>query len=333
MVQLGMTMTKSKLTILQTVYPPISNSLAYQLEKDPEVEARFRESDFYMIAARAEARLREPEIDQKKGTLSFDFIVGALPPVKFIIDLLELPGLAQLKGSSFHLEFDGEGRGFRIWSDEPHAEGSELLEWFTTESLLWHASRRRPGIRKVKQLRELSTFDLLYVGIAKTGDSFDRLFGNGHTARTNILANEPQRYPGARPSDETFLFLFKAEPVIMTTFELDHEFTDEDLSGDFEAKRIVADAEKAFVSLLKPEYNITRFKSYPKGADGLYGQGYDRYGYAIGEEFAFNTAHGSFRGGVDANGMISAEADAIFVEGDAVRLFKSGMDFSASGPE
>lgn len=324
-----MTKTMSKLSVLQTVYPPISNSLAYRLEKDPEVEARFRESDFYMIAGRAEARLRNPQIDQKEGTLRFDFIVGDADPVEFVINLLELPGIAALHGATFQLEFDDAGRGFRLWDAEPHAAESNILEWFTTESLLWHASRGRSGIRPVKKLRELSTFNLLYVGIAKTGDSFDRLFGNGHTARTNILANEPQRYPGARPSDETFLFLLKVEPLIMTTFELDHDFTNADIDGSYDAKRIVADAEKAFVSLLKPEYNITRFKSYPKGADGLYGQGFTRYGYTIGEKFAFNTPHGTFRGDVDQHGMITNGGDAIFVEGDEVKLFQAGIAFSS----
>lgn len=322
-----MTNTKSKLTVLQTVYPPISNSLAYRLENDPEVEACFRESDFYMIAARQEARLRNLRIDDTEWTLRFDFVIGDREPVEFVIDIFDLPGVSAYGGGTCQLEFDDEGRGFRLWSGEPHGDSSELLEWFTTESLLWYAARRRPGIREVKRLRELSTFDLLYVGIAKTGDSFDRLFGNGHTARTNILANEPQRYPGARPSDETFLLLFRAEPLIMSTFEFNHEFTDEDFNGEYDAKRIVADAEKAFVSLLKPEYNVTRFKSYPKGKDGLYEQGYDRYGYTIGEEFVLNTAHGSFCGGLDAGGMIAADADTIFVEGDEVRLLKAGVNF------
>jgi hypothetical protein len=37
-----------------------------------------------------------------------------------------------------------------------------------------------------------------YVGIARKSDTFDRLFKRGHKAHIDILANEPQRYPGAR---------------------------------------------------------------------------------------------------------------------------------------
>lgn len=170
---------------------------------------------------------------------------------------------------------------------------------------------------------------MLYVGIAKEGDSFDRLLARGHKARQEILANEPQRLPGACVSDETFLFMFMADPLFIQTFELDHEFTDGDLEPSYDAKRIVADAEKAFVNLLKPQYNVQLFKNYPKGADGLYGSDLVRYGYVIAEQFAFNTAHGMIRGGVRDDGMINNDADAIFVEGDTVKLFRSGIDFPA----
>jgi hypothetical protein len=60
-----------------------------------------------------------------------------------------------------------------------------------------------------------------------------------------------------------------------------------------------------------------------------YGTGFRRYGYVIGEQMAFNTAHGKVRGGVRADGMITNDADAIFVEGDTVTFFRSGVDFLA----
>jgi hypothetical protein len=44
---------------------------------------------------------------------------------------------------------------------------------------------------------------------------------------------------------------------------------------------------------------------------------------------AFNTAHGTIRGGLADSGMINNDADAIFVEGDTVSFFKSGVDFPA----
>jgi hypothetical protein len=217
--------------------------------------------------------------------------------------------------------FSGRGNG------PLGAEGSDVLNWFTTEKLLWDKNRGISGIEGLEHVRDLMTYDLLYVGIATKGDTFDRLFKRGHKARMDILANEPQRYPGARVTDEVYLFPFRIDPLLVQAFELDHEFTEVDFAGEMDRKRILADAEKAFVSLLKPQYNIVTFNNYPKGVDGLYGTGIDRYGYLIGESIAFNTAHGRIRGARDPRGTISNEADFIFVDGDEVSLYVSGVDF------
>ena len=84
-------------------------------------------------------------------------------------------------------------------------------------------------------------------------------------------------------------------------------------------------AKNQAVSLFK--YNKQQFFAYPRGKDGPYGEDYLRYGYVIGEEMAFNTAHGTVRGGLGPMGMISNDADAIFVEGETVTLHRAGIDF------
>lgn len=316
-----MTYTKNKLTVLTTVYPPISNADAVRLMRIPAVEEMLRTSDFYMIGARAQARLSNPRFDHDRNEMNFDFLIGDEPPCPVRVALQELPGVKALEGEKFIVEFDEAGAGFRVWDKAGPKADEEPAEWFTTEKLLWDRTRGRPGIYGLDNCRDLATYDLLYVGIAKVGDSFDRLLARGHKARQEILSSEHARAPGARPSDEIFLFLFKVEPLIMTTFDFDHEFSDEDMSGAYDAKRIVADAEKAFVHLLDPPYNREKFRNYPKGKDGLFGQGYQRYGYVIGEQMAFDTPHGRVRGGVDQFGMISNDADAIFVEGETVTLY------------
>lgn len=322
------TSTKSKLTFLETVYPPISNQEAVWLENDPEVEELLRQSDFYMIGGRAEAKYLDLVIDSDTYVATFDFAIGGdfRDPVE--IHIRNLPAVAASKAASFWIE--GGEKNIRVWDGPIGEPGSNVLEWFTTEKLIWDRSRGRAGIERFDRHREAATYDLLYVGIAKVGDSFDRLISNGHKARMQILGNEPQRYPGARVTDEIYLFLFNVQPLIMTTFEREHDFENEDFSGAFDQKRIVADAEKAFVSLLKPEYNVVKFASYPKGADGLYGSDYVRYGYVICEALAFNTAHGRIRGSRDAAiGFTTNDADSIFVEGNSVKLFVSGIDFPA----
>lgn len=331
MMTLSTTSTKSKLTFLETVYPPISNQEAVWLQDVPEVEALLRESDFYMIGGRAEARYLNLDFDPKTYILSFDFAIGDhfRDPVE--IHIQDLPAVQSLKAQS--LEIEAGEKIVRLWDGPINQPGSNVLEWFTTEKLIWDRSRGRAGIERFERHCEAATYDLLYVGIAKVGDSFDRLIDNGHKARMNILSNEPQRYPGSRVTDEIYLFLFKVNPLIMTTFEPEHDFENEDFSGGYDQKRVVADAEKAFVSLLKPQYNVQRFAKYPKGKDGLFGSNFVRYGYVIGESIIFNTAHGRIRGSRDSgSGFITNDADCIFVEGNAVKLFVSGVDFQGEPP-
>lgn len=162
-----MTTTKTKLTTLRTVYPPISNADAARFMKDPDVESLLRTSDFYMIGGRAQARLVDPAIDSASNDLTFGFVVGDKAPSPVRIALQELPGVKALKGKDFELEIDEAGSGFRVWDGATNGPGSNVVEWFTTEKLLWDRARNRPGIHGLANLRELATYDLLYVGIAK----------------------------------------------------------------------------------------------------------------------------------------------------------------------
>jgi hypothetical protein len=67
-----MTSTNHKLTLLTTVSPPISSAEAVRLMRAPVVEEMLRTSDFYMIGARAQALLSDPQFDQDTNTMSFD---------------------------------------------------------------------------------------------------------------------------------------------------------------------------------------------------------------------------------------------------------------------
>lgn len=328
----GRPTTRSKLSTLELVYPPLSNQEAVWMETDPQVEQILRESDFYMIVGRAEARYADVVFDPDLERITFRFLVGDTFSDDVVIDLMQLPTFADRQDHGYELEI-GE-KNIRIWTDTPEGEAAEVIDWFTTEKLLWERSRGRPGIVGFDLYREAATYDLLYVGIAKVGDTFDRLFKNGHATRTKILANEPQRRLGARVTDETYLLCFKVAPVAITTFALDHDFTDDDLDPSFSLKRIVADAEKAFVHLLDPSYNTQKFKNYPRGADGLYASAYDRYGYSLIENITLEAPNARFRGGRDVStGYISNEGDSIFVEGDNVRLLISGVDFPSDYAE
>jgi len=321
-----MAAVESKLSILQLVYPPMSNQEAHWLANDKEVEPLLRQSDFYMIGGRAEAKFRNLVVDTHNEVVTFDFAIGEAFTDAISISVRELPAVALKPGVDLAIEA-GE-KILRIWRIDDKEVRTELLEWFTTEKLLFDKSRGRSGISGFGRYQEAYIYDLLYVGIAKVGDSYDRLISKGHKSRMDILANEPQRLPGARVTDETFLFLFKVEPLFIKTFDLDHDFEDGDFEEGVEAKRIVADAEKAFVSLLDPKYNTVKYQSYPKGSDGLYGSQLVRYGYTVGENIEFKTPNASFRGSWDTSQEFFSNAgDCIFVEGDQVNLFLSGVHY------
>ena len=98
------TSTTSKLTFLETVYPPISNQEAVWLENDPEVEELLRQSDFYMIGGRAEAKYLNLVIDPETYIATFDFAIGDnfRDPVE--LHIRDLPAVEASEASSFWLE-------------------------------------------------------------------------------------------------------------------------------------------------------------------------------------------------------------------------------------
>ena len=323
------TYTRSQLSTLKLVFPPISNQEAVWFRDDPSVAAYLKRSDFYMIGGRPEAKFIEMAVDEDARVARFLVSMTGHSPDPVSIDLRALPGCRAKDPNELWVE-SGE-KFIRTWDGPPKEPGSEVVDWFTTEKLLVDRTHNAPGIGGLDRVLEFLVYDLLYVGIAKVGDSFERLIKNGHQARMEILGNEPQRSPGVRVTDEIFLFLFTIDPLIATTFEPNHDFDKGDLTGAMDKKRTVADAEKAYVSMLRPEYNVTTFTNYPEGKDGLFDSDLARYAYVIGEDLEFATPHGRIRGRRDTYGFPSNDADVIFVDGDQVSLLVSGVDFPSDG--
>lgn len=89
------------------------------------------------------------------------------------------------------------------------------------------------------------------------------------------------------------------------------------LNPTIDKKRIVADAEKAFTNVLQTKYNTIRYAKYPRGEDGLHGEGLDRYGYVIDEDLTFRTTTTTIRGCHKALERDALEAlDMIFISKD-----------------
>lgn len=323
------TSSKTKISILELVFPPFSSQEAVWFRNEPSIERHLRQSDFYMIGGKPECFFVNINLNENTYCIEFDIEMKGNIVSSGKINIRHLPFIAHLTMGSYKIRCQ---KKFIEFSDlDKENEKGLVIERFTPDNIFWYRSKYMKGIEGLDNYQELLKFDLLYVGIAKVGDSYDRLIKKGHTARMDILSNETPRYLSSRVTDEIFLFLFKINPLIFSTFNGNHNFTDHDINPTYDNKKIVADAEKAFVSLLLPQYNIVKFRNYPQSQDGLYDSGLDRYGYSISESLTFNTPHGTIKGWHDYLDIgISNEADLIFVEGDNVKLFISGEDFPAT---
>lgn len=323
-------MTEEKISTcsatLDLVAPPIPNSRAVDLVGNDVAESILRQSDFYMIAGRAQATFGNFRHESATNCLHFEIAVaGGKKDAGWIV----IDRTPHIRKSPDDLNIQVQWGDSQIAFFEIKDDGSKkVFAAFTPDDVLMRRGRKESVIDGFNSYLDLAAYDLLYVGIAKKSDTYERLFAKGHLARMEILAKEPQRYPGARVSDETYLFAFKVEPLMLKVFGPDSEINDDDLDFSYENRRLVADAEKAMVSLLRPPYNKTLYPNYPKGADGLSGSGLTSYTYAISEGMAFRTAYGTIKGGRERNFTISNEADFVMVKGDEVTFHTSGVDFA-----
>ena len=312
---------KFQFSSLSLVYPPVSNQEMYRLKNDTGVEEELRKSDFYMVVGRAEAKFQIVEVDQSSGDASLYLTVLGGPEAHGVLRPGQVPGAAEAP----NLMLESGDKILRVWDRPKEEPGAELLDWFTTEKLLYDRSHDHPAFHGFDNYRELATYDLFYVGIAKKGDSFERLVANGHKKRMDILANEPQRHPHSRVSDETYLLFFTIRTFGVQTFGPGDDMSEVGVDFTRERKRIVADAEKAFVKLLDPQYNDQKYATYPRSIDGLYGSGLRAYAYVIDENIVLNTGTATIKGAHDQLHPISNNADGILIRGEDVRLI-AGKD-------
>ena len=138
------TSEKSKVSVLKLVYPPISNQEAVWLQDDPEVAEILKSSDFYMIVGRTEAKFTDVHVDEDENAITLAMNVGTDLYDTVKIDIQRLPGIASANIESFWIE--AGDKNLRLWDGPIKKEGSSVLEWFTTEKLLFDRWRGRSGI-------------------------------------------------------------------------------------------------------------------------------------------------------------------------------------------
>jgi hypothetical protein len=312
------------LNSLRLVYPPFSNQEGEWFKDDKEVVALLKTSNLYMIGRRQEVLFEWDEAAIKntdpQSVKNLAVTLRSKDKTLAISGFLALPMFLEANAdSSKTFLFEFGDKLFRV-SD---SETGEVLWWYTTDHLLYWKAHGDPQLIGFENYRDLTKYELFYVGISNKQDSFQRLLENAHHARISILSNETQEIETARLTDEVILFFFTTSSTlirVMTTLE------DLDNFGSglpFTDSQVVADAEKAFVKLLKTQYNEEKFKSFPKGKDGLYASGLKGYVHLIDEDIEFTTSSSSFYGAFGHRGPWSVPSDAIKVEGDTATLIKA----------
>ncbi|MBW2737943.1 MAG: hypothetical protein JRE64_03645 [Deltaproteobacteria bacterium] len=317
---------KVQLNFLKLVYPPISNQEAEWLKDIPEVRAKLKYSNIYMIGQRAESKFEIPQqaIEEinETGVLPFKYCAGTTSS-DAIVDFNKLLKYHDVDPGRYEIKLEIGNKLIRIWKCHPETrEPINVIDWFTTEKLLFDKWRGHPSIGGLTNYRDFTKYYLHYVGISKKEDSLTRLVVKPHDKRIRILSNESPECHGSRVTDETVLFFFRVEPLRVTTIHTDEEINELINGIVFDNQRIIADSEKAFVHILESKYNTIRFSEYPKGKDGLYGTCLKRYGYVIGEDISFVTDSQDIVGGYTSDEKITECADLILIEGDQVALRK-----------
>ncbi|TDP80340.1 hypothetical protein DEU31_0773 [Brachybacterium sp. AG952] len=316
------------LNYLRLVYPPVSSFEAEYIASDSEVKAVLEDSNFYMIAKRPQIFFGHPEISSDDTLLTLPLKM-TLDTGETVEDCAEI-NLDELPSSSPHaditLSFDEGHKFFSIHegsASEVDADRAPLLDWFTTEKLLFDRWRNKPGISGLHHLRKFTNYELLYVGISNENNTGVRLFSGSHEARQRILNNEFAIYGGGRISEEIYLFAFDIEPVSVRTLALTDRLTGHPGGPDFlEKKKVIADAEKAFIDLLGVKYNRTKYENYPKGKDGLHTSGLSGYMYQIAESITLVAENCTFRGDRDLlTGYPTNCANALVIRDELTTVF------------
>ncbi|MDH6252454.1 hypothetical protein M2347_002181 [Chryseobacterium sp. H1D6B] len=318
---------RSQIHQLELVYPPVSNQEAEWLKDFPDVQKEISKSNLYFIGQKPETFFEFPSEEDVQRTLinerklRFDIICGdkrspCILDINLMCDFYTVP-------REVEIEFEIGKKVITIWRMD--GENPEVFEWFFTEKLIFDKSRKKPFILEFDDFSEFFTYHLHYVGISKSQTSFERLIVKAHDKRLRILTNEHPLTTGSRVTDEIILFFFriKSQEIKQYLSEADWDELGENELEDH--IRIIADAEKAFVSVIDTKYNEVKFREYPVSVDGLSGSKVNRLSYVIDENITFLTDSVSLVSKRDSFFQTESFSDFVSIDFDEekVELFKA----------
>lgn len=298
---------------LNLVYPPISNQEGVWFWEDKEVREYVKSSKLYMLVHRKELKFLDVDLKEiPRGIFRFRISMGEYQSSYFSYQFTD--NLAMLIEECGALDIEEGEKLFRI----KKAETGDVLYWATPDKILYDSITQNIVLESEHSvdIELFQKIDLLYVGISKNNDSFSRLFEKAHHGRLNILSNENTKDKSSRMTDELMILLFEVTwfniNVLNSIDAIDDLFSYTD-----DEQAIVADAEKAFVSMLESKYNEVKFRQYPKGKDGLFSKGLQGYSYSINYDLTLSTDKASLVGKYE-----NFNRDSIIIHGNEVELFK-----------
>jgi hypothetical protein len=317
---------KTQINILRLVAPPITNYDAERLKDDKEAKSwkeALSSSNLYMIVQCYESFFiyNEGELYDsisESFTLKLKIVVDNIES-SFEINLYEFANLygVNLEKSKISFGFNKSSIIFSELEIETNAK-IRTIETMTPKRVLALKSYGFDSLFvNFTNFIKLNKYYLHYIGISKSQDSFSRLVVKPHDKRLRILSNENTFDRNTRLTDEIMLLFFKIEPFRIQIFN-------DTIDDNLNYTRLIADAEKAFISILNSDYNKIKYKDYPKTIDGLYNDNLTGYSYLLGNPLTLVTSDTIITGDMFSEyNLMCDNADRIMIQGNNVELISN----------
>ena len=301
----------SKLCNLRLVAPAFSNWEIEELKSNADYTHYFERSNLYMIVQRKEIIFSDFKNEQD-NCLYFTMTLknsntnstGYINIDEFFEGTLQYPIQIAV--------------GKKVINITDAHDTYQIL----TEYIWYFKSRNKKGLYGFENYLDFTKFNLHYIGISKSRNSFTRLVKEPHDKRLRILLNEEPYENSSKIKDELYLLFFEISDMDLKTIENAEDLNNLDnITKQTDIKKKIADAEKAFLKFLKCSYNEELYENYPISKDGLYSENLDTYTYQIQEDITLISKSNNF---VGRYGIQNADyADCIFVRGDEVFIHKA----------
>jgi len=284
--------------------------------KDPELERLIKESFFYLIVQRQLLSFENIVIENMSLIMDIvqkghDHILKVKLPLYQDQLLMKGDEKAKLESqSSFDTYLDKDGNlidihSIKIYKGQITPEN--FVHMIAPEWLIRDYYTKSLNIEIDGDITQFLNYKVHYIGISTEQKIVDRL--KSHSNLQAILSEEASISNTVMNSLELGIMFFDLQGlsqynILRHDVPLTKKSTDKFANAimgniDDDDRTVFKDAEKAFVSALKPNYNIIQFNSYPNRQDFLINKDYSFITYEFNDPFNlifettnFNSANG-----------------------------------------